>query len=375
VLPKKGDVYTVTLYLDASKFTSAPAGAGTVVNRKNSDGVTKSVYPFTFNYTLPADSFALPDANFNPASFGFPGVTDATRENLAQLEVGQDLAISWSRNKTTLADGAVFGSFYTGRFMSSYDQWQTLQSTASPVFEYDDVNGIVPLSANYQNFQVFNHGGTPTGMNGEYSREDVYKDSNCGKATLNNYRNGLVVTVPLIQKAIAGTTTTWTSTSCSTKDAALAAAKFEDPTNAASYSIVYSNQRVRKQYVSDRGRLVATSDTAQVLTFNDLISRERNGTFNFCSAYQGLIRSRQVYVQLSDVNGRQLMEMRDVWWDYPNKTPYPGGPVPDRPNRATDPLFLANTSVGKVGYNGERGFVHAVQTKQGSQCTPKVWYD
>jgi hypothetical protein len=137
--------------------------------------------------------------------------------------------------------------------------------------------------------------------------------------------------------------------------------------------IVYSNQRVRKQHVSDRGRLVATSDTAQVLKFNDLISRERDGTFNFCSAYQGLIRSRQVYVQLSDVNGRQLMEMRDVWWDYPNKTRYPGGPVPDRPNQATDPLFLANTSVGKDGYAGERGFVHEVQTKQGSQCTPKVW--
>jgi hypothetical protein len=373
VLPQKGDRYSVTLYLDASKFTQAPAGASAAVNRKNSDGVTKSVYPFTFNYTLPADSFALPDANFNPATFGFPGVTDATRVNLAQLEVGQDLAISWSRNKTTLADGAVFGSFYAGRFMSSFDQWHTLQSTANPLFRYDAVNGVVPLSANYEDFEEFNHGGTPTGVNGAYRREDVYKDSNCGKATLNNYRNGLVVTVPLIRKAIVGTTTTWTSTSCSTKDADLAAAKLADPLNADSYSIVYSNQRARKQYTSDRGRLVATSDTAQVLKFNDLISRERDDTFNFCSAYQGLIRSRQVYVQLSDVNGRQLMEMRDVWWDYPNKTPYPGGSVADRPNQASDPLFLANTSVGKVGYAGERGFVHAVQTKRGSQCTSKVW--
>jgi hypothetical protein len=376
VLPKKGDVYTVTLYLDASKFTSAPAGAGTAVNRKNSDGVTKSVYPFTFNYTMPADAFALPDANFNPSTFGFPGVTDETRTNLAQLEVGQDLAISWSRNKTTLADGAVFGSFYAGRYMSSYDQWGTYQSTASPLFSYDTVNGVVPRSANYEDFDRYNHGGTPTGNNGtSYRLEDVYTATNCGKTTLNKYRNGSVVTVPLIKKAIPNTTTTWTSTSCSAKDSDLAAAKLADPTNASSYSIVYSNQRVRKQYVSDRGRLVATSDKAQVLRFSDLISREKNGNYNFCSAYKGFIQSRQVYVQLSDVSGRQLMEMREIWWDYPNKTiyPYSGNSVSDRPNQATDPLFLANTSVGKVGYTGERGFVHAVQTKQADQCVPKVW--
>jgi hypothetical protein len=357
VLPKKGDVYTVTLYLDASKFTQAPTGAGAAVNRKNSDGVTKSVYPFTFNYTLPADSFAFPDANFNPASFGFPGVTDATRENLANLEVGQDLAISWSRNKTTLADGAVFGSFYAGRFMSSYDQWQTLQSTASPVFTYDDGG----TSANYGDFTRYNHG---TGT----SQADVYNSSNCGKFTTEKYRGGSIATVPLIRRG-TNPNFTYTSTTCANKEADRDAVLPTDPTAI----IVYSNQRARKQYTSDRGRLVATSDTAQVLKFNDLISRERDGTFNFCSAYQGLIRSRQVYVQLSDVNGRQLMEMRDVWWDYPNKTPYPGGSVSDRPNQATDPLFLANTSVGKVGYAGERGFVHAVQTKQGNQCTPKVW--
>lgn len=374
VVPKKGDRYSVTLYLDSEIIAQKPTGAEDAVERKNSDGVTKWVYPYTFEYILPADAFALPDANFNPATFGFPGVTDATRVNLAQLEVGQDLAISWSRNKTTLADGAVFGSYYAGRFMTSYDQWGTNQSTANPPFAYDRVNGVTPLSANYEDFEEFNHGGTSTGSNGAYRREDVYKDSNCGKATLKNYRNGLVVTVPFIRKAIAGTTTTWTSTSCSTKDDDLAAAKLADLTNALSYSIVYSNQRVRKQYTSDRGRLVATSDTAQVLKFSDLISRERNGTFNFCSAYQGFIRSRQVYVQLSDVNGRQLMEMRDVWWDYPNKTPYVLGASPsDRPNQATDPLFLPNTSVGKAGYTGERGFVHAVQTKEGNQCMPKVW--
>ena len=358
VLPKKGDRYSVTLYLDASKFTQAPAGASAAVNRKNIDGVTKSVYPYTFEYTLPADSFALPDGNFNPATFGFPGVTDATRENLAKLEVGQDLAIAWSRNKTTLADGAVFGSFYAGRFMTSYDQWQTLQSTASPVFTYDDGS----TSANYGDLTRYNHG---TGTN----PADVYNSTNCGKFTTQNFRGGSVATVPLIRRGTNNANYTYTSTTCATSVADRDAALSTDPTA----TIVYSNQRARKQYTSDRGRLVATSDTSQVLKFSDLISRERDGNFNFCSAYQGFIRSRQVYVQLSDVNGRQLMEMRDVWWDYPNKTPYTGASVSDRPNQATDPLFLANTSVGKVGYTGERGFVHAVQTKQGSQCTPKVW--
>jgi hypothetical protein len=80
---------------------------------------------------------------------------------------------------------------------------------------------------------------------------------------------------------------------------------------------------------------------------------------------------------LSDVNGRQLMEMREVWWDFPNKTPYTGtGSLvtpSDRPNQDTDPLYLTNTSIGKSIYNGERGFVHAVQTKQGAMCVAKVW--
>jgi hypothetical protein len=292
---------------------------------------------------------------------------------LASLEINQDLAISWSRNKTTLADGAVFGSFYAGRYMSSYDQWGSYQSTASPLFNYDAVNNVVSQSENYENLQRYNHGGVPSGPNSQFINSDVYLDANCGKVTVNKYRNGSVMTIPLIKKAIPNTTPTWTSTTCSAKDSDLATAKSLDSSNAAFYSIVYSNQRLRKQYVSDRGRLVATSDKSQVLRFSDLISREKNGDFNFCSAYKGFVQSRQVYVQLSDLNGRQLMEMREIWWDYPNKNIYPGNVVSDRPNQATDPLFLANTSVGKVGYTGARGFVHAAQTKQGSECLAKVW--
>jgi hypothetical protein len=364
VLPKKGDPYIVTLYLDAGKFApntsvQPPQGAGAAVDKKNSDGVTKSVLPYTFTYTLATDAFPLPDANFNPDTFGFPGVTEATRVNLAQLQVGEDLAISWSRNKTTLADGSVFGSFYAGRYMSSYDQWGTYQSTASPLFAYDDGSS----SANYGDLTRYNHGtGTTSGT--------VYTNANCGKVTTQKYRGGSVVTIPLIKKVASGVTT-FTSTTCSAKETDLAAAQTADPVS--TYSIAYSNQRARKQYVSDRGRLVATSDTSQVLKFSDLISREKETSLNFCAAYAGFVQSRQVYVQLSDVNGRQLMEMREVWWDFPNKQPYPGATASDRPRQEDDPLFLTNTSVGKVGYNGERGFVHAVQAKQGAQCVPKVW--
>jgi hypothetical protein len=189
--------------------------------------------------------------------------------------------------------------------------------------------------------------------------------------TLNKYRNGSVITIPLIKKVTSSNVTSYTSTTCSAKEADLAAAQVADPVS--TYSIAYSNQRARKQYVSDRGRLVATSDTSQVLRFSDLISREKEDNLNFCSAYKGFVQNRQAYVQLSDVNGRQLMEMREVWWDFPNKTPYPGATASDRPNQDTDPLYLTNTSVGKAVYNGERGFVHAVQAKQGTQCVAKVW--
>ena len=85
------------------------------------------------------------------------------------------------------------------------------------------------------------------------------------------------------------------------------------------------------------------------------------------------MQHRQVYVQLSDVNGRQLMEMREVWWDYPSKTPYTNATPSDRPNQTTDPLYLSNTSVGKAVYDGERGFVHPALVKQGDSCVAKVW--
>ena len=362
-LPKRGDAYQVTLYLDAAKFSptttvAPPVGAQSAVTVKNSDGLSKSVLPYTFTYTLGADAFSMPDANFNPGTFGFPGLTDTTRENLKKMEVGGDLAISWARNKSTLADGAVFGSFYAGRYMSSYDQWGTLQSTANPAFVYDDG----AQSANYADLTTYNHGTGTTGT-------AVYAAANCGKATLQKYRNGLVYTIPLIRKGTSSSNYNYTSTTCATKDTDLANALVGDLTAV----IVYSNQRARKQYVSDRGRLVATSDTSQVLKFSDLISRESANSLNFCSAYKGFVQSRQVYVQLSDVNGRQIMEMREVWWDYPNKIPYTGGSVSDRPKQASDDVFLANTAVGKTGYNGEKGYVHPVQKVSSGECVAKVW--
>jgi hypothetical protein len=362
-VPKRGDVYQVTLYLDANKFApttgvAPPAGAQSAQTIKNSDGVSKSVLPYTFSFTLGADAFALPDANFNPSTFGFPGLTQTTRENLQKMDVGGDLAISWTKNKTTLADGSTFGSFYAGRYMSSYDQWGTYQSTASPAFVYDDGS----TSANYGELTTYNHGTGTTGA-------AVYTAANCGKATTQKYRNGLVYTIPLIRKGNNSSNYNYSATTCSNKENDLASALTQD----ASAAIVYSNQRARKQYVSDRGRLVATSDTSQILKFSDLISRESANSLNFCSAYNGFVRTRQAYVQLSDVNGRQIMEMREVWWDFPNKIPYTNAAVSDRPRQDTDTLYLANTSVGKAGYAGERGYVHPAQLVSGGQCVPKVW--
>jgi hypothetical protein len=364
VLPKKGDAYTVTLYLDPSKFAPTtsvafPAGTGTAITVKNSDGLSKSVRPYSFTYNIPSDGFALPTASFDPSTFGFPGVSDATRTNLAQLAIEGDLSISWTRNKSTLADGTVFGSFYAGRYMSAYDQHRSTDSGVSGVFTYDDSTSAM---ANYNSY--------------------ITRDStNCGNSANDKYRNGLIYVIPLIQREVkADGAKTWASTTCAgavaDKDAAVAA----DTAAAYTYTVVYSNQRARKQYVSDRGRLVATSDTSQVLRFSDLISRETTGNLNLCSAYNGFIRNRQVYVQLSDLNGRQLMEMREVWWDYPNKdkTSYaagdPSAVASDRPFALTDTLYLANTSMGKTNYAGERGFVHTVKYKTSlGACADKTW--
>ena len=359
-VPKKGDAYSVTLYLDVAKFApntslAVPSGVGTARIVKNADGASRNVYPYTFIYNLPSDGFALPTSDFNPATFGFPGVSDATRTNLAQLNVTQDLSIRWARNKTTLADGAVFASFYAGRYMSAYDQYRTLDSGLSGVFTYDDGTSAL---ANYNDYL------TST-------------SANCGTAASTKYRNGSIYSVPLIKKTPSSGLPSYTLTTCAGASAERAAAAAAD--SSATYTVVYSSQRARKQYVSDRGRLVATSDTSQTLGFNDLISREVTNDLNFCSSYDGLIRSRQVYVQLADMNGRQLMEMREVWWDYPNKSAAsyaagdPNASVSDRPYQATDPLYLANTSTGKTSYAGERGFVHTAKYKSSNRtCVDKT---
>lgn len=366
-VPKRGDVYTVTLYLDASKFSpttsvAPPSGVSTAKFVKNSDGASMLVLPYTFNYTLGSDAFVIPDANFDPKAFGFPGISDTTRVNLQKMAIGDDLAISWAKNKKTLDDGSVFGSFWAGRYMGSYDQWGAFQPTANPPFFYDDGTS----SENYANFSKYNHRtGTTSG--------DVYNATKCGMETTERYRKGSIYTIPLIRKGVSPNYT-YTVTTCAEKDADKTTAQLTDATA----DIVYINMRARYKYATDRGRLVATSDTSQVLKFSDLIGREWNSdgfknNLNFCSAYQGFVQVRQVYVIASDVNGRQIMEMREVFWDYPNKVPYSGAPVSDRPYQDTDPLYLANTSVGKTVYNGERGYVHPVQKVLNGACVAKVW--
>jgi hypothetical protein len=363
--PKKGDTYTVTLYLDASKFAPntsvpVPSGASAAVSRKNSDGDTKSVYPYTFTHTLQSDAFVLPDASFNPATFGFPGISNSTRESLASLQLGDDLSVSWQKNRTTLSDGTVFGSFYVGRSMSAYDQWRTYDSSGP------NASGIV-ISSAYNDTTTYYHDAANKGT--------TLTAAGCGKTVTTKVRNGSIITIPLIRKGTSSANYVYSLTTCATKDIDLASAKVSDATA----SLVYSNQRYRKQYVSDRGRLVATNDTSQVLRFIDLLSRESQSSYNFCSAYDGLLRSRQVYVQLSDISGRTIMEMRELWWDYPNKdvTIYTNGSsggdsgavASDRPSASTDLLYLANPS----DYNGSRGYINPVRYKSGAQCVDKTW--
>lgn len=362
--PKKGDQYTVTLYLDAAKFapnTSVPVPTGAVAaTRKNADGDTKSVWLHSFTYTLQADAFALPDANFNPSTFGFPGISDASRQNLANLQISGDLNVSWQKNRTTLADGSVFGSFYVGRYMSAYDQWRSYDSWGPNASN-------VPVTSAYQDTNTYYHDAS--------NKSSTLTAAGCGKIVTTKVRNGSVVTLPLIRKGTNSSNYTYTNTTCATKDSDLSTAKTSDATA----TLVYSNQRFRKQYVSDRGRLVATSDTSQVLRFADLLSRESDNSFNFCSAYNGLVRNRQVYVQLSDISGRTIMEMREVWWDYPNKdvTVYTntstggdsGAQPSDRPSGATDALYLPNPS----DYAGARGVILPVKYKSGAQCVDQSW--
>lgn len=329
VYPKQGDVYSVTLYLDKSKFTTGggnltlPAGAGAETTVTTADGDSKTVYPYVVSYTLGGDSFTVPDSTFDPSTFGFPGLKDSNRTNLKALTREADLTIEWTKSKSTLADGSIFVSFNAGRYMHSYD---ALRATDADCF--------------------FNN--KPAGQN---------KTSGCTGLTRTTGSNPDNLPIFSVDNTLAvGTGTT--------------SYRGGDVRRYANAQGVRYNARIREKYATDRFVLVPSNATSRTLRWAEMIEREPEGVMNVCSSYEGFWLYRKSYVIMSDINGRMIQENREVFGDYKDMATPAGFTVPSRPNRGTDLTYLENTST-----NNNTGFVHGVKTKTNGQCVDKVWLD
>lgn len=364
VLPKRDDVYTVTLYLDATKWggvgqPALPAGAGALVsNKRNTDGDMISYYPLTVQERLLSDAFAVPTANTGISSALLPGVTDASRARLVADAKGSDRLVEWTRNlikwpERNIAGNetfTIFGNFMAGVFTSARDQLSTadtgyaslFNTQTPPVWSDPNVRGF----KDYREF--FTTTATPPGRL-TVSASGVSSgrlDLDCGATT--TYKGATVrVRVRKVTNLRTGNTNDrlYEEVSCATasdatkgtltraSDTAATAngwywigtnsnAFYRNTNNGNTETTRYQYDVVRDRisFQSDKNTLVTANQLSRTLTWAQMMAKEKVGSQALCSSYEGAWASRKAYVILADMNGRQLQEMREVNADFPGMT-------------------------------------------------------
>jgi hypothetical protein len=361
-LPKRGDTYTVTMYLDANKWGSGvgkqplPRGAGDLVPGKvNADGDAISYYPLQVTDTLLSDAFSVPTTEV-PAS-QLPGVTDATRQRLLTFQRGTDRLVEWTRNLVTWSDvdaagnpvATNFGNFMAGVFMSSRDQYSTADNGYSFFSPYPSAwSTSVPAGfKDYRDF--FTTDVDSTKLDGTTGRGylsittgaatgDLYKD--CGSFVtykganvrvrvrkVTNIRDSLGA---LLNSNVRG----YEEVSCATANSARGATSnsaagnetwtsnsyFPVGADARQVWYLYDVVRDRVSFQSDKNTLVTGNQTSRTLTWAQMMSKESVGSQALCSSVDGAWPFRKAYVIMSDMNGRQIQESRDVNADFPSMT-------------------------------------------------------
>jgi len=357
-LPKRGDTYTVTMYLDANKWGSGagkqplPSGAGALVTGKyNSDGDAISYYPLRVTDTLLSDAFSVPTTAV-PAS-QLPGVTDATRQRLLTFQRGTDRLVEWTRNLVIWSDvdtagnpvATNFGNFLAGVFMSSRDQY----STADNGFSFFSPSSY-PLSSNfpagtmpagfkdYRDF--FKTTAQSTKLDGSSASGELTisasgvatgrLDLNCGNFV--TYKGANVrVRVRKVTNVNTGNSNDrgYEEVSCETAAQAMTSSSAAS-ISASLYFVVgsspnqiwylYDVVRDRVGFQSDKFTLVTGNQTSRTLTWAQMMSKESVGSQALCSSVDGAWPFRKAYVTMSDMNGRQIQESRDVSADFPGMT-------------------------------------------------------
>jgi hypothetical protein len=380
-LPKKGDAYSVTLYLNKANFDASgltlPPGAQ-VSTIKNLNDTVVNIYKLPVEVKLAADALDIPATI--PAA-ALPGVTDSTRQSLLAADVGTDRTVNWTRNRIYWPEGVgtdgqpintPFINFNAGIFQSAFDQYRTIDSYSGN------------YGGSYKKYWDF--------LNGADVR------SKCGE-TLASYK-GADVVVYIQKKARASTTDAWpatpTLTTCPaglTTMTALGSNWFATTTDAQAlvkYQPYVARARVKYQF--DRFTQVTENQTSRTLTWNYLLNKEAQGSKALCSSFTGYWSYRQAYVNMIDINGRMISERREVWSDYPNTATSLLGDSADvntpdlvravevtRPNMNADTLYLPFT-VNTAGYEsvtnfniGKKGIIDTAKARSGDSCSPAVW--
>ena len=350
-LPKRGDTYTVTLYLSKAAFDAAgapPVPTSAVLGSVYSP-VTRQVepvYKLPVSVTLMADSFKPPTTAIDPAQF--PGVTDATRQRLVTQGQGADKVVEWTRNRVRWVEfdsqGAPvitpFVNFIAGGFQKGYDAARGTDSYKS---------GSDPVVSNAVNFRDADMFGVA-----DYAR--------CGELRVGKWRGG-DITVLAVNK------TTNLVTACADIDPS------------ASGDYWYINARARATYQADRYVQVGATRKSLTLTWDRMMSKEAPNAMNLCSAFTGFWQYRSAYVNMIDMNGRTLQEKREVWGDFPGEQAYTGwnrATDVTRPNLNDDHLYIAHevdaSEYGISSYDGQKGVVNPVWFKNAkNQCERKLW--
>lgn len=338
VIPKRGDSYTVTLYLDANKWGGAnqpslPSGAGARVTGKvNSDGDAISYYPLVVTETLRADAFELPTT---VAATQLPGVTDATRSRLLTFTQGKDRLVEWTRNLISWQErdssgnavNTSFGNFLAGVFMSSRDQVSIADNGYSLVNPFpttnDWFNSIPRGFKDYREFFTTSAGGNLTIANNGGATGSLYLD--CGKIA--TFKGGTVrVRVRKVTNLLTGNTNDrgYEEISCAAAQNAMASGTWNwnnsfqfYSTNPETVRYQYDVVRDRVNFQSDKNTLVLANQTSRTITWDQMMAREPVGSQALCSSFEGAFPYRKAYVVMIDMNGRQIMENREVSADLP----------------------------------------------------------
>lgn len=361
VLPKRDDVYNVTLYLDANQWggpgqPALPPGAGALVtNKRNADGDTISYYPLAVVEKLRSDAFSVPTGNTGISASLLPGVTDATRARLLTYAQGSDRLVEWTRNlikwpELDTAGGetfTTFGNFVAGVFTSAKDQLSAADNGYSSLFNtqtpptWSDPNvrgfkdyreffttaatppghltitagvsaGRLDLdcgaTATYKGSTVRVRVRKVTNLRTGNSNDRIYEEVSCAAA--NAVTNGNLMAV---NATTTSTLWNWVGTG---NNAFYRNGTGSTETIRYQFDVV----RDRTSFQSDKSTLVMGNQLSRTLTWAQMMAKEKVGSQALCSAHEGAWAYRKAYVILADMNGRQIQEGREVSADFPGLT-------------------------------------------------------